>query len=59
MPRLLRLRDVQEITGLCRTAVYTEPSLPKPVKIGARAVAWVEDEVRDWIEARIAEREDA
>jgi predicted DNA-binding transcriptional regulator AlpA len=27
------------------------------VKIGERAVAWVEDEIKEWIEARIAERE--
>ncbi len=26
---------------------------PEPIKIGARAVAWVEEEVDAWIEARI------
>jgi len=57
MPRLLRLDAVKEITGLSRSTIYADPLFPKPVKIGERAVAWVEDEIREWIDARIAERE--
>jgi prophage regulatory protein len=57
MPRLLRLDAVKEITGLSRSTIYADPSFPKSVKIGERAVAWVEDEIREWVEARIAERE--
>jgi prophage regulatory protein len=30
---------------------------PRPVKIGVAAVAWVEDEVDEWIASRISERE--
>ena len=56
MNRLLRLPDVLSLTGLSRSRLYADPSFPKSVKIGERAVAWVEDEVRDWIDARIAER---
>ncbi|MDR5776600.1 MULTISPECIES: AlpA family transcriptional regulator [unclassified Caballeronia] len=51
--RLLRLPRVREKTGLSRTAVYSNPSFPKPVKIGERAVAWLESEVDDWIAQRI------
>jgi prophage regulatory protein len=57
MPRLLRLAAVKEITGLSRSTIYADPAFPKPVKIGDRAVAWVEDEIKHWIDARIAERE--
>jgi prophage regulatory protein len=57
MSRLLRLDAVKEITGLSRSTIYADPSFPKSVKIGERAVAWVEDEIREWVEARIAERE--
>jgi prophage regulatory protein len=32
-------------------------SFPRPVRIGKRAVGWVESEVDGWIEARIAERD--
>lgn len=57
MTRLLRLAAVKEITGLSRSTIYADTTFPKPVKIGERAVAWVEDEVRGWVEARIADRE--
>ena len=56
MPRLLRLPAVKEVTGLSRSTIYADPSFPQSVKIGARAVAWIEEEIRDWIDTRIAER---
>lgn len=59
MPKLIRLPAVKEITGLSRSTIYADPTFPKQVKIGERAVAWVEGEVRDWIEARMAERREA
>jgi prophage regulatory protein len=59
MPRLLRLNAVKELTGLSRSAIYADPAFPRSVKIGERSVAWVEAEVRAWVEARIAQREDA
>jgi prophage regulatory protein len=59
MPRLLRLPAVKEITGLSRSTIYADPTFPQSVKIGERAVAWVEDEIKEWIAARIAEREAA
>lgn len=56
MPRLLRLNAVKELTGLSRSTIYADPTFPRSVKIGDRAVAWVETEIGDWINARIAER---
>ena len=55
--RLLRLKTVVDRTGLGRTLIYQqmdEGSFPKPVKIGARAVAWAESDIQKWIEERIA-----
>lgn len=57
MPKLLRLSSVKELTGLSRSSIYADSEFPKPVKIGPRAVAWVEDEIREWISSRIAARE--
>ena len=57
MSRLLRLDAVREITGLSRSTIYADLAFPRPVKIGERAVAWLEDEIRDWIETRVAARE--
>ncbi|MCL6730235.1 helix-turn-helix transcriptional regulator [Sphingomonas hankyongi] len=57
MLKLLRLVAVREITGLSRSSIYADPGFPKPVKIGPRAVAWVEEEIIGWVGARIQERE--
>ena len=55
MPRLLTLRDVTAATALSRSAVYAlmaESRFPKPIRIGTRAVRWVEQEVLDFIASR-------
>jgi prophage regulatory protein len=57
MTKLLRLEAVKTITGRSRTAIYADPEVPRPVKIGVRAVAWVEDEISSWVAARIQDRE--
>ncbi|MGF1793839.1 AlpA family transcriptional regulator [Photobacterium profundum] len=57
--RLIRLKEVMNITGLGRSSVYKfmdEERFPKSVSLGDRAVAWVESEVEMWIEERIADR---
>lgn len=53
---------VEHKTGLTNSAIYAEikrNAFPRPVKIGGRSSAWVEDEVDEWIEARIEARRDA
>ena len=55
VPRLLTLRDVIAATALSRSAVYAmmaESRFPKPIRIGSRAVRWVEQEVLDFIASR-------
>ena len=57
--RLLRLPEVEQITALRRSTLYHMIGLgefPPPVKLGARASAWVESEVRAWVDERIAAR---
>lgn len=57
--RLLKLPEVESITGKSRSSIYGDPTFPRPIKIGPRASAWIESEVTAWIEARIAERQSA
>ena len=55
MPRLLTLRAVTQATALSRSAIYAlmaESRFPKPIRIGNRAVRWVEQEVLDFIASR-------
>ncbi|WP_282876584.1 helix-turn-helix transcriptional regulator [Pseudomonas peli] len=59
--KILRLKDVIDITGLSRSTLYlyiAEGRFPKPVSLGDRCVGWVESEAHDWILARIAERDE-
>lgn len=54
--KLLRINDVQALTGLKRSSIYSKIAIgefPKPIKLSERSVAWVSDEVNAWIEARI------
>ncbi|BCB60789.1 transcriptional regulator [Halomonas sp. A020] len=53
---LIRFPVVREKTGMSTTGVYRgmeRGDFPKPVRIGPRAVAWVESEIDEWIEQRI------
>lgn len=50
--RLLRMPAVQELTGFSRTEIYKQMKdgkFPKPLKIGARSVAWTEASIEAWI----------
>jgi prophage regulatory protein len=52
----LRLPEVKALTGLSKSSLYAlikEKSFPAPVRLGARAVAWVRSEVRQWAAERV------
>lgn len=54
--KVLRLPQVCQITGLCRSMIYqmeADLRFPKRIKIGTRAVGWLEGEVRAWLQKRI------
>jgi prophage regulatory protein len=56
--RILRLREVCALTGLRRSFIYqlqADGRFPQRIKLGARAVGWLEDEVQQWVGDRIAE----
>jgi prophage regulatory protein len=57
--RLIRLNEVVHCSGLAKSTVYkyvAAGTFPKPVPLGGRAVAWVQAEVEEWIESKIALR---
>ena len=56
---VLRLNSVRERTGLSRSTIYQriqEGKFPKPIRLGMRAVGWLESEVEAWLQQRIALR---
>jgi prophage regulatory protein len=57
--RILRLAQVMQITGLHKTVIYALQAtgeFPMRVHLTPRSVGWVEEEVKLWLEQRIAVR---
>ena len=53
--KIYRLPEVLDLTGLCRSGVYkalTAKDFPEPVKLGKRAVGWLESDLMHWVETR-------
>ena len=58
-PFILKLAETCRRTGKSRSAVYADisaGSFPSPVRIGRRAVGWLESEINEWIRVRAAQR---
>lgn len=54
--QILRLQQVCNVTGLGRSMIYqleSERRFPTRVRIGLRAVGWVESEVQLWLASRL------
>jgi prophage regulatory protein len=54
--RALRLRQVSQLTGLGRSMIcqmQAEGRFPQRIKLGERAVEWLESEVRGWLATQI------
>lgn len=60
LTRVLRLPEVESITGLRHSSIYARVAngeFPKPIKLTARCVGWLAYEVEAWIAERVAERD--
>ena len=60
MRKFMKLPAVKAATGHGRSSIYKQIAagkFPKPVKLGPKAVAWVEDEIAAYNEAKIAARD--
>ena len=55
---LIRIKTVEAKTGLKKSMIYHlmgKQEFPKNIKIGERAVAWIECEVDEWVQSKIPE----
>lgn len=62
---ILRRKQVEARTGLSRSSIYArlrhnpkrpgdyDPTFPKPIAVGAKAVGWIEAEVEAWLAAQV------
>lgn len=58
--RLIKIREVLQICGLSRSALYAsikKSEFPAQVKLSKRSSAWVLNEVVAWVQARTKERD--
>jgi len=62
-PRILRLKQLTERIGLGRSTIYDrmdtqspryDATFPKPIKLGASAIGWIDSEITTWIEQRMS-----
>lgn len=63
---ILRRKQVEVKTGLSRSSIYArmrsnrpneyDPTFPKPIQIGKKAVGWIETEIDEWLSAQAAKR---
>lgn len=54
---MLRLRAVQDWTGLSRSTIYAmmqRGEFPKNITLGARAVGWLDADIQAWIDSRVS-----
>ncbi|WP_227679467.1 helix-turn-helix transcriptional regulator [Psychrobacter immobilis] len=65
LPRMLPLKEVIYFTGLSSTTIYDildkksnryDPTFPVQVKLSKGRVAWVESEIAEWLDDKIAAR---
>jgi prophage regulatory protein len=57
--QLLRLKQVEEKTGLKRSQIYLymkDSTFPRSIKIGPSSVAWLESEIDEWINIKLVRR---
>ena len=59
--KIIRLKRLNDKTGISRSSVYNklnprskyyDPAFPKPVRLGAASVGWLESEVDAWLASR-------
>lgn len=63
LQRIIRKKDLPDFVGLKRTQIESlieRGEFPKPVTLsdGGRAIGWLESEVTEWQQRRIAKRDD-
>ncbi len=59
--RILRIRDVVSICGLSPTSLWRRERaghFPKKIDLGGGSKGWLENEIYQWVEDRVAARDE-
>ncbi|WP_336290242.1 AlpA family transcriptional regulator [Aeromonas dhakensis] len=57
--KLIKLKEVTEMTTLSKATIYrlmSKGEFPSVVRLGPRAVAWMQSEVMKWIDSKASAR---
>lgn len=60
--RILRIREVQHVTGLSRSSIYekvAKNTFPAQVRLAAHTVGWRETDIQQWMESLVPQAESA
>lgn len=55
--KILRRPEVEATIGLGRSSIYAmmdAGTFPRPIRLGQRAVGWIESEIQAWLRDRIS-----
>ena len=56
---LIRRREVEARIGLACSTIYAmmaDSKFPHPIKIGRRAVGWIEEDINNWLSNKITQQ---
>lgn len=56
--QILRRREVESLTGLSCSTIYRlmdKGEFPRPIRLSANSVGWLESDLEQWLEQRIAD----
>ncbi len=56
--KFLRLPEVTNLTGYSRSSIYSkmsEGTFPKSIKLGPRAIGWLQRDIEAWMYTRVTE----
>ena len=59
MKKILRLKNVQEQTGLSKSKIYhliSEEKFPSPINLNCNAVGWIDKDIEQWIDSCIVNK---
>lgn len=57
--KLIRRREVEARIGLAYSTIYVmmaDGKFPRPIKIGRRAVGWIEEDINNWLSNKITQQ---
>jgi len=55
--KIIRLPAVKDKTGISRSSIYlrmNKGEFPKSISLGDRAIGWLESDIEQWLEEKVA-----